>query len=75
MNIYEATLQALEEHKSMARTADDWKSAGLAVIPTNSSMCCLLCAKGKAPRRGWEPTAEDLTATDWAVTERMAETE
>lgn len=31
-------------------------------------MLCVLHTKRTAPKRGWEPTGEDLTADDWMVT-------
>lgn len=44
---------------------------GVKIMPTNSVDCMIVFseANGKQdPHRGWEPTAEDLIADDWAVT-------
>lgn len=41
--------------------------AAIVVLPTDSPDCCVIIGVGQKPCRGWEPTAEDLTADDWQV--------
>lgn len=39
------------------------------IQPTNSPDCCIIYSEiNKVPRRGWQPSAEDLSANDWFVT-------
>ncbi len=43
-----------------------WK--GTKVYPTSTpDYCLLMTGYSRTPCRGWEPSAEDLTAEDWEV--------
>lgn len=66
MFIYEAARQALDTGTYIRRTS--WPR-GLSIKPTDTPDACVAYAKDKAPRRGWQPKAEDLAADDWAVTD------
>lgn len=46
-----------------------WKHLNIRILPTNSPDCCIILSHSRKQdfSRGWEPTAEDLTADDWIV--------
>lgn len=64
MNIFEATVKALEEGKRIRRQ-------GAIITPTNTGECCLIEVEGlkKAPGKRWQPKAEDLISDEWEVME------
>lgn len=73
MNIQEAIKLALEQDKYIEREA--WMG-GFNIKPTNTINCCVAhmyphprngLSKAPAPRRGWQPQAEDLVADDWVI--------
>lgn len=66
MKISKAVKLAMEQNGCISRT-----SAPLVKIhPTDTLSCCLLIVKGaNASSKWWNPTAGDLTAYDWKVTE------
>ncbi len=38
----------------------------VAILPTQTPDCCIICSNvNRSPYRGWQPTLDDLTATDW----------
>ena len=68
MNIRDAVIQALE--KDCYITREDFK--GIAKIkPTNGNGNCILMNDdgGNPSKYGWQPTAKELIATDWILTE------
>lgn len=68
MTIIEAIKSTTENRPSITRTA--WAEMQLKIRPTNTPDCCIISSlSGSNPRRGWQPTAEDLTAEDWITTE------
>lgn len=48
-------------------TTDHACPASVWIHPTNSPDCCIVGSETTAPRRGWQPTADDLVADDWEV--------
>ena len=68
MNIYEATKMAVKENKCITRT-ENVKS--FKIKPKNEYRTCnvLRVDGSKLTEKWWKPTADDLTATDWIVTE------
>lgn len=47
-----------------------YRGLDLKVFPTNTPDCCVLTSLAtRGPRRGWQPTAGDLIADDWFVTD------
>lgn len=68
MKIDIAIKATTEKRPFITRTA--WADPGIKIRPTDSPECCIIsspyCAR---PSRGWQPTAEDLTAEDWITTE------
>ncbi len=68
MTIIEAIKSTTENRPSITRTA--WAEMQVKIRPTNTPDCCIISSlSGSNPRRGWQPTAEDLTAKDWITTE------
>lgn len=68
MNIYEATKMAVTEDKCITRS----KNVKLFKIkPKNEYRTCdvLRIDGSKLSEKWWKPTANDLIATDWIVTE------
>lgn len=67
MKIDIAIKATTEKRPFITRTA--WAGQGIKIRPTDSPECCIIsspyCAR---PSRGWQPTAEDLTAEDWITT-------
>ena len=66
MLISEAVAEAMQTRACIKRKCHDWP-IGIKIMPTNTSDCCVLLAKNKAPCRGWEPQAKDLIADDWEI--------
>lgn len=68
MNIYEATKLAIE--KDCCITTEQSKGV-MKIKPTNDVECCIIMNVdgGNPSKRGWQPTADDLIAMDWIVTE------
>ena len=68
MNIYEATKLAVE--KDCCITIERFKR-DVKIKPTNGGECCIIMkSDGSNPsKHGWQPTADDLIAMDWIVTE------
>lgn len=75
MHINEAVKKALESKGFIYREAEIKKFSGnyALIQPTNSYDACILiiCENGKAKSgsRCWNPTADDLMADDWTITE------
>lgn len=68
MTIIEAIKSTTENRPSITRTA--WGEMQVKIRPTNTPDCCIISSlSGSNPSRGWQPTAEDLTAEDWITTE------
>lgn len=73
MNIQQAAREAVAERKHMTRSA--WVhimskpcSAAFKLLPTNTPDCCIaVSVYESSPRKGWQPSAEDLMAEDWVV--------
>ena len=66
MFIHQAVMIAQETGKRIRRKS--WPSV-LSIEPTDSPIkLCMAHAEKKAPRRGWQPKAQDLVADDWIVT-------
>jgi hypothetical protein len=66
MFIYEAVRQVLDTDTHIRRIS--WP-CGLSIKPTDTPNACVAYTKDKAPRRGWQPKAQDLIADDWIVTD------
>ena len=66
MKISEAAKKAIVEGKYIARKGSPFLEM-VKIKPTNTPDCCVLYSEGKAPCRGWEPQAEDLTSDCWDV--------
>lgn len=76
MNIHEAIIACTKDRPFLTREA--WKnvltvfpmSSPVYIQPTDTPEGCLFYGPSKkGPRRGWQPTASDLLATDWKTTE------
>lgn len=71
MLIHEAVSAALAQGCAIRRSSGIWNH--VLVIPTNTMECCLVVMRGKdqserkCPR--WNPTADDLLAEDWLLTD------
>lgn len=71
MNIVEAIEATTKEQPYITRESWGYPTdrpvpASVYVLPTNSPDCCIIkSSTNKEPRRGWQPTAGDLTANDW----------
>jgi len=64
MNIYEATLLAKKADKYIKRQCAKFKH--IVIKPSGLSECCIVISKTQRRPR-WEPTEDDLIATDWMV--------
>lgn len=64
MNIYEATLLAKDTNKCIKRQCAKFKQ--VVIKPSGLSDCCVVISKTRRHPR-WEPTEDDLIATDWVV--------
>lgn len=71
MNIANAVKEAAKQGTSIRRTA--WRKRIGSVLPTNTAGGCLVIpgegARGGAARYRWQPTMDDLLASDWEVCE------
>lgn len=69
MNIQNATREALRNNKYIRRKSTG--NSGARIKPTNTYDCCLLIVLEKDNQQGrcWNPTADDLMANDWIITE------
>ncbi len=72
MHLHEAVQSRTVEKPFIARRS--WRDelapcffTDVKLLPTDSPDCCILQSRisRKGPCRGWQPTAEDLTADDW----------
>mgnify|MGYP001771145076 FL=1 len=68
MTITEAAREAEKTSGCISRKA--WRDLRFAILPTDSTDCCIPIAldkaKGKTPMRiRWEPQSDDLIADDW----------
>lgn len=66
MTIRDAALEAQKTGRGIARKSDGTRP--VIFIGTNTTSCCLMLAPDNetiTPR--WEPTLDDITATDWYV--------
>lgn len=68
MNIYDAVIEARKNNCFI--TTVEWKDL-IKIKPTNDiGNCIIMTNKGENPStHGWQPCADDLTRTDWIVTE------
>lgn len=69
MNIQEAVRESLESKKMIARKS----ISQVAFIPTNNPIFLVVIVDKKnrrLPGKGWQPSAQDLIADDWYVTDR-----
>lgn len=64
MNIYKATLLAKSTNKCIKRQCPQFKD--VVIKPTGLSDCCVVISKTQRIPR-WQPTEDDLIATDWVV--------
>ena len=67
MTITEAARKAAKARSCIS--LEEWKGLNMAVLPTDSTDCCIPIAldkaKGKTPMRTrWEPQSDDLIADD-----------
>lgn len=72
MIISEAIRARTENKPYITREAwcNTYRGSDLKVFPTNTPDCCVLTSlEARGPRRGWQPTAGDLIADDWFVTD------
>ena len=69
MNIQEAVKKALESDKCIYRKSEKVKGIDIFIKPTRSKWeCCLLILPNKKESSfRWNPTTEDLIATDWEL--------
>lgn len=66
MTIDQAVKEALASGGYIQRRSNPlWRS--FAIMPTNSSDCCVVCSADKKQRPRWNPNADDLAAEDWEV--------
>lgn len=68
MTIIEAIAARTTDKNGITR--ESWNDSNnkffIALQPTNSPDCCIICSRvNRSPYRGWQPTLDDLTATDW----------
>ena len=75
MYIHEALQQLTIEkpyirRQSWARWSNEFPGRGVCIQPTNSPDGCIVESDvDKGDRRRWNPTADDLIADDWEVTD------
>lgn len=71
MNIVEATRKSVETEKWICRTSFPY----FIFKPSNTAWCCTVyCSDSvKGPAAMWNPTAEDLMAEDWEITDSNPE--
>lgn len=67
MNIRKAILEDQKIQKGITREV--WMPGGPSLIPTNTTSCFILIPyKSEDLGKRWNPTAEDILAHDWYVT-------
>lgn len=69
MNIKEAIEESLKTKKMIARRS----ISQIAFVPTNDPQCLIMLVDIKnrrLPGKGWQPSAQDLIADDWYLTDR-----
>lgn len=70
MKINDAISSRTEEKPFITRRAWDIEQvADIKVLPTDTPDCCVIFSNSTRPCRGWQPTARDLVADDWIITE------
>ena len=62
LNIFEATKQL---KSGQALTRSSWH--GLVIVPTNTEYCCEMYVNGQLRSSRWNPTKDDLVATDYKI--------
>lgn len=75
MFIHEAILATTKEEPFITRQAWSYDMGrgkplppAIVIFPTDTPDCCIIASRhGRAPRRGWQPTAGDLIADDWMI--------
>lgn len=65
MNIMEAVSTAIESGRCIKRQTPIWKQ--LKVKPTNGEECFIIYGADRGPAPRWNPTADDILATDWIL--------
>lgn len=65
MNIYEAAKKALAEGKCMRENSECTVKVKMKV----RGVCTLMKLDGSHPVKRWQPTAEELIAETWELTE------
>lgn len=69
MEISEAVKEALSQGKGIVRQIElsDFGTDASWFLPSNSNLGCLLICGSDVISKLWNPTAEELMATDWIV--------
>jgi hypothetical protein len=68
MKIHEAVSKAMTEGKYIYRESEKDCSAHINILPTNTYDCCLLIQENSdSVGKRWNPTANDLMASDWEI--------
>ncbi|EMW6270056.1 DUF2829 domain-containing protein [Enterococcus faecalis] len=68
MKIHEAVSKAMIEGKYIYRKSEKDCSAHINILPTNTYDCCLLIQENSdSVGKRWNPTADDLMASDWSI--------
>lgn len=62
LNIFEV---ASELKPGQALTRSSWH--GLVIVPTNTEYCCEMYVNGQLRSSRWNPTKDDLVATDYKI--------
>ncbi len=71
MYIHEAIAARTDERPYITRESwkDKWYRLHVRLLPTNTSDGMVyLSETQETPRRGWQPRAEELLASDWIAT-------
>jgi len=67
MNIRKAILEAKKTQQGITRKK--WMPSGPSLIPTNTISCFIIVPlDSEELGKRWNPTADDILATDWEVT-------
>jgi len=69
MDIRNVILAAKENQQGITRKK--WMPGGITLIPTNTTACMVIIDNDNREKllgQRWNPTADDLSATDWEVT-------
>lgn len=69
MNIQEAVRTALEKDKCIYRQSETEQGINIVIKPTRSSWDCCIIISSNKENSGvrWNPTSEDLIASDWEL--------